>query len=300
MLKMYQKQDHAGDTPEFWEDNWAAGEFEKAVSFCSVDPLRPLFEKYLRPDSLMLEGGCGMGNYVSYYSARGFRVIGLDFAQKALKTLRVRQPHLKLCGGDVSRLPFADKTFDLYYSGGVVEHFEGGADESLREARRVLKDDGILLISVPYHSPLRRALAPLYRNEWRKVGESSVDMPDEREGKSFFQYAYRPSEFTKMLSDAGLKVVDKQGYAVIWGLYEIPFVNRNGASEFTPTRAKASGSLVKAVDVTEVIREKPTSIAKRLAVEEDASVPVFGLGVKFMRWAAANMMMYVCERTSLR
>lgn len=296
MLKMYQKQNHAGDTPEFWEDNWAAGEFEKAVSFCAVDPLRPLFEKYLRPDSLMLEGGCGMGNYVSYYSARGFRVIGLDFAKKALQTLRSRQPHLKLCGGDVSRLPFADKTFDLYYSGGVVEHFEGGADEALEEAKRVLKDDGVLLISVPYHSPLRSILSPLYRGEWQKVIESRVDTPNVRDQKLFFQYAYRPSEFRNMLSDAGLEVIDKQGYAVIWGLYEIPFVNRQGANEFTRPDAKPSRESVEIIDVTDSVTEKPTSIAKRLAVNEDASVPILGLGVKFMRWAAANMMMYVCSK----
>ena len=89
MLKMYHKQDHAGNTPDFWEENWEAAEFEQAVSFCAVDPLRPLFEKYLRPDSLMLEGGCGMGNYVAYYSARGFNVVGLDFAQRALTTQRL-------------------------------------------------------------------------------------------------------------------------------------------------------------------------------------------------------------------
>lgn len=297
MLKMYNKHDHAGDTPDFWEDNWAAAEFEKAVSFCSVDPLRPLFERYLRPNSLMLEGGCGMGNYVSYYSARGIRVIGLDFAQRALKTLHTRQPHLMLCGGDVSGLPFADKTFDLYYSGGVVEHFEGGADESLKEARRVLKDEGVLLISVPYQSPLRCALKPLYRSEWRSIAESQVDMPKGGNRNHFFQYAYRPSEFKKMLSKAGLHVIDKQGYAVLWGLYEIPLLNRNGVSEFASHNAKTSGERIAVVDVTEIVKEKPTSIAKRLIVNEDASVPVFGLGVKFMRWAAANMMMYVCKRS---
>src|SRR5437867_7554908 len=138
MLKMYHNQAHAGSTPDFWEGNWETNPFEDSVRFCVNDPLRPLFEKYLKPDSLMLEGGCGTGNYVSYYTGRGHDVIGLDFAQRALKTLHERQPQLKLSGGDVSNLPFADETFDLYYSGGVVEHFEDGADRSLSEARRVL------------------------------------------------------------------------------------------------------------------------------------------------------------------
>lgn len=246
----------------------------------------------------MLEGGCGMGNYVSYYTARGFNVIGLDFAQKALKTLRTRQPHVKLCGGDVSRLPFADKTFDLYYSGGVVEHFEGGAEESLEEARRVLKDDGVLLISVPYYSPLRRALTPFRKDEWRRVHESSIDGREVITGKKFFQYAYRAGEFENMLLGTGLKTVEKQGYAVLWGLYELPFMSRDGNSEVRTGAAVNAGGFVKeAVDVSGLVKDQQSSLLKRLAVSEDDSVHLAGRGVKLMRWLTANMMMYVCRRS---
>lgn len=293
---MYAKQAHAGNTPDFWEENWEANEFEESVRFAAVDPLRPLFEKYLRPGSVMLEGGCGMGNYVTYYAARGFNVIGVDFAQQALKTLRTRQPHLKLCGGDVSRLPFADKSFDLYYSGGVVEHFEGGADASLNEARRVLKDDGTLLISVPFYNPLRRVLAPFRTSHWRRVAEASVDRKEVFADKKFFQYAYRQPEFKKMLANVGLRTIGTQGYAVLWGLSEIPFLNPSGKSEFAAGSETAEKKAVTAVDVSELVQDRPVSMLKRLVVREDASVPVLGLGVRFMRNAVANMMMYVCER----
>jgi SAM-dependent methyltransferase len=295
MLKMYHNEAHAGSTPDYWEGNWENGEFERAVAFCAVDPLRPLFEKYLRPDSLMLEGGCGMGNYVTYYSARGFRVIGLDFAQRALMTLRKRQPRLTLCGGDVSSLPFADKTFDLYYSGGVVEHFEGGPERSLAEARRVLKGEGILLISVPYQSPLRGVIASLRKDEWRRVERPALDNGTLFNGKKFFQYAYRSDEFEKALLQAGLRTVEKQGYAVIWGLSDLGF--RNGDRDHSVRRSVSSSRPeIAAVDVSSIIGDRPGSLVKRLAVREDASIPVLGLGVKMMRWAAANMMMYVCKR----
>ncbi len=296
MLKMYTKLAHAGNTPDFWEDNWEASGFEESVRFAAIDPLRPLFEKYLRPDSLMLEGGCGMGNYVTYYTARGYDVIGVDFAQKALKTLRKRQPQLKLCGGDVSRLPFADNTFDLYYSGGVVEHFEGGAEKSLREAQRVLKENGVLLISVPYYSPLRRVLTPLKRAEWRSLEKPEIDQSEAFPGKKFFQYAYRPSEFEKMLAEANLRVVEKQGYAVLWGLYEIPFLNPGGTSEFSQISDNENRKELEPVDTAEIVKNWPSSFLKRIVVSEDATVPVLGLSVKLMRWASANMMMYVCVR----
>ncbi len=296
MLKMYQEHSsHSGNTPDFWEENWDAAQFEESVRFMANDPLRPLFEKYLRPDSLMLEGGCGMGNYIAYYAERGYNVIGLDFAQRALKTLHTRQPKLKLCGGDVSKLPFADRTFDLYYSGGVVEHFESGAAPSLKEAHRVLKDDGVLLISVPYYSPLRRCLTPFRKGEWRKVSRSQVDDVNTIPDRTFFQYAYRPPEFQNMLEEAGLGVLEKQGYAVLWGLTELPFMQRNGG-ELAPRSETVQREEPVELDIGQLVKDRPASLVKRLVVREDSSVPVLGVGVKLMRWSVANMMMYVCRR----
>lgn len=298
MIKMYLNQTYAGDTPDFWEENWKKSRFEESVRFCRIDPLRPLFEKYSREGSLILEGGCGLGQYLAYYSLFGRRVVGLDFAQQALKNLRKRQNHLDLCAGDVSALPFADETFDLYYSGGVVEHFEGGAEQSLREARRVLKKSGVLLLSVPYYSPLRRVLSSVKKAEWRKIAKPEIDRREIFADKKFFQYAYRPDEFEKMLAEADLRVIEKQGYAVLWGLYEIPFLSRilNGKSEFSKPSDKKANKEIIPVDVREIVKDEPVSLLKRLVVSEDADIPVLGLGVKFTRWFSANMMMYVCVR----
>lgn len=290
MLKMYDAQSHGGDSPDFWEENWEASNFEESLRFCSVDPLRPLFEKYSSQQSLMLEGGCGLGQYLAYYKTKGLRVVGVDFAQHALKVLLGRRPDLDVCGGDVSNLPFADGTFDLYYSGGVVEHFEGGAEKALAEAGRVIKDDGVLLISVPYESPLRRILSPFRRKNWKRKIAPVVD-PDDESGLKFFQYVYRPAEFETMLRNAGLKVVERQGYAVLWGLAELPFV---GISPDIGEKSNRRNS--GPVDIDELVRDRPISLLKRLVVSEDSSVPVLGLGVRLMRWWSANMMMYVCKK----
>jgi SAM-dependent methyltransferase len=290
MLKMYQKNSHSGSSVELWEENWEASEFNRTLQFCQVDPLRPLFEKYAPKGSLMLEGGCGMGQFVTYYTLKGVKVIGLDFAQRALHRLNRQVPNLPLCGGDVSKLPFVDKSFDVYYSGGVVEHFEDGAENSLREACRVLKDDGVLLLSVPYFSPLRRLLKPLKKDFWKKVDKPETEQNSN--GLNFFQYAYKTPEFEKMLNEAGLRVIKKQGYAVIWGLYELPFLSGQGELQ---TSAK-NGQTEEAAIMPDVSKPVQSSILRRLVVSEDDTVPVLGLGVRFMRWFASNMMMYVCVR----
>lgn len=290
MLKMFQKNAHSGSSVELWEENWEASQFNQSLQFCQVDPLRPLFEKYAPKGSMMLEGGCGMGQFVTYYTLKGVTVIGLDFAQRALHRLNNQVPNLPLCAGDVSSLPFADKSFDLYYSGGVVEHFEDGAEESLNEACRVLKDDGVLLLSVPYFSPLRRLLKPLKKDFWRKVDKAKAEQ--NANGLNFFQYAYKTPEFERMLEKAGLRVVKKQGYAVLWGLYELPVFNEK--SEVTVT--VNANSIEEKVVFPDVNQKIKSSVLKRLVVSEDDTVPILGLGVKFMRWFSANMMMYVCKK----
>ncbi|MGZ4463274.1 MAG: class I SAM-dependent methyltransferase [Gaiellaceae bacterium] len=75
-------------------------------------------------------------------------------------------PGLRLVQGDVRALPFRRRAFDYAICISTLEHVgrdnsvygveasgEGGADEALRELRRVLKRDGSLLLTVPTGEP---------------------------------------------------------------------------------------------------------------------------------------------------
>jgi SAM-dependent methyltransferase len=302
MLKMYQQSNHKGDTPELWEENWENNDFEQALRFCEVDPLRPLFEKYAPPGSVMLEGGCGNGQYVAFHAARGVQVTGLDFAQTTLHRLHSRKPDLNLCAGDVAALPFRDEMFDIYYSGGVVEHFEGGPETALREARRVVRRGGIFLCSVPYFNLLRRVMLPFRSNTWRRTSLEQV-RAEAGNGLSFFQYVYSRSEFERKLKGAGWRVIGTQGYALLWGLYDAPYVQKvvenrfSGAKASTPESNSATAMPARESNAGVGIGlTQPPSLVRRLVVAEDDTVPIAGLGIRLMRRVCANMMMYVCVR----
>lgn len=289
---MYHRHGESGTSAAYWEGFGGAAALGDHLRFCDVDPLRPLFVRFLKPGSVMLEGGCGRAQYVAYYSERGAKVVGLDFARGWLAAAHAEYPSLLLCAGDVGRLPFPDRTFDVYYSGGVVEHFEAGAERALAEARRVLKRDGVLLLSVPYFSPLRRALSWVGRAGWRRVAGPSVD--ERSEGPlRFYQYAYTIPEFTRLLSAAGFTVLETQGYAVVWGLYDVGLIERIA---FRLAQRRAAGPRVRAASGTSPASTNGSqpSILKRLIVAEDDTVPVAGGFVKLARWLCANMMMYVC------
>jgi len=287
---MYHADADVGGSAIFWEHAWSDGSYDDALKFCEIDPLRPLLQRYAKLGCRMLEGGCGRGQYVVYYTARGCRVVGLDFARDALARLRARQPDLPLCVGDVSALPFRKDSFDVYYSGGVVEHFEEGPEVALQEARRVLRPNGVLLVSVPYLSPLRRVLSGVYRKDRRFV---ETLRSDHHNGpRRFYQYAFTRQEFEGILRQNGFRIEFVQGYAILWGLSEFP-----GFSKLLrlATRSRRVVSLEGPASGDATPERKHSSALKRLLVGEDKNVMLVGRAIPLLQWACANMMMYVCS-----
>lgn len=289
MLKMYHSRSHAGDA-DFWEDNWQEDLLDEALRFCEIDPIRPLFERYFPAGTRLLEGGCGRGQYVVYYSRAGVHVVGFDFAQQTLKRLSAYSPGLVLCGGDVAALPFGSGSFDAYFSGGVVEHFEAGPEPALLEAMRVLRPGGLLLASVPYLSPLRRA-SRLWRWDRRYVDKTEVE--DSLRGeRHFWQYAFGTGEFARILAGAGFQLEETFPYSILFGLYELPLL----AALVSSLRRTGSGPAT-GVDSrsTPGQRGRP-SLLSRLAVAEDRTVPILGPLVELAGRLSANMMMFVCRK----
>ena len=292
MMKMYHRAANASDAA-FWEATWNDGQLEEAIRFCAADPLRPLFERYTRAGTRLLEGGCGRGHYVVYYGARGVRVTGLDFATSALHRLKHRNPETTICAGDVSALPLRDRSYDVYYSGGVVEHFECGPLPALKEAFRVLRPGGVLLVGVPYLSPLRWAAA-LWRRDRRFVPDAQKEL--ETPTGEFWQYAFGTKEFSALLGEAGFVVERTFPYGILFGLHDIAVVARLLSRRPTMRTPSLAISRPESAVAPSGLATRRFSLLKRLAVSEDRRVPLIGPLVEGVARLCANMMLYVAVR----
>jgi SAM-dependent methyltransferase len=99
------------------------------------------------PAALTLDMACGDGAHRPYMW-RGDRVVGVDIDQPSLETHRKRYPDAIAVRGDCYRLPFRDGVFERVINVYNLEHLVH-LDFALEEARRVMRDDGELLVSVP-------------------------------------------------------------------------------------------------------------------------------------------------------
>jgi len=188
----------------FWDEHWEAvarEEFYEGARRGDLGWFERPFLRHLRAGGRVLEAGCGLGQFVLALRARGFAAEGIDYARDTIAEARRRFPDLPVQVGDASALGVPDASYDGYISLGVVEHLRDGPGPILREARRVLRPDGVALVSVPQFHLLRRWAAALGR--FRCRGDVAA---------SFYQYAFRPAEFAGLLRDAGFEIVERVGY----------------------------------------------------------------------------------------
>lgn len=77
-------------------------------------------------------------------------VVGIDLSQAIVREAARRCPSVSCLRADVRQLPFASDVFDAVVSLSTLDHFqtEGEVAESLRELRRTLRPEGLLLLTM--------------------------------------------------------------------------------------------------------------------------------------------------------
>ena len=106
-----------------------------------------LLEGYLpaRGDGLrLLDIGCGTGDHMARYRARGFEVAGVDGSEKMLEHARANNPGAEIRSADVEAIPFPDASFDFVLCIEVLRYLPD-AQRCVQEMARVLKPGGVCL-----------------------------------------------------------------------------------------------------------------------------------------------------------
>lgn len=102
-------------------------------------------------DPLLLEVGCGSGEWLTYMRGLGWRVEGVEPDPKAVEAARARG--LNVRAGRLSEQRYPDGYADVICLIHVIEHLHDPL-HTLQECRRVLKPDGRLVIATPNSASL--------------------------------------------------------------------------------------------------------------------------------------------------
>lgn len=112
-------------------------------------------------NGLLLDVGCGTGEWMAHMQARGWRAHGLDFDEAAVKTALSVGMEVSL--GSIEDQQYPSDTYDAVTLNHVIEHLPNPL-ETLRECHRVLKPGGTLFLATPN---IQSWGHQLFREHWR-------------------------------------------------------------------------------------------------------------------------------------
>lgn len=300
------------------ETQWDPVSIEKTVAFCGTDYMRSIFLEHLPSSGPILEAGCGLGYYVIYYQELGYQIYGLEWVSEVLRRTKRYRPDAGVLGGDVHHLPFKNKTFKMVFSGGVLEHFELGPSQALREAHRVLDDDGLLLVKVPcvnalrrledfFHLTLRRkTLKSTIRRDGREMVHHRVETVGMNgpppEGCHFFQYYFTKSGLISILEQSGFEVLKVHGAAIETGLLEFPWFRalfgRFWPGQRTVGQPSSSGEAGRSNSSPSGILNHPglRRWLKKFLVSEVADSPPVRVLLRLIQGLVGQHIVFVCRK----
>lgn len=131
-------------------------------------------------DKVVLDAACGAGYGSKMFAEAGAEhVFSVDISEDNLKNAAntYSDEKINFIIGDVNNLSFEDKKFDVIVSFETIEHIKDGA-VWIKESSRVLKDDGIFIVSTPN----------------RYVGNIGLFF-NEHPANKFHEYEYTITEF---------------------------------------------------------------------------------------------------------
>ncbi|KPJ57588.1 hypothetical protein AMJ49_00505 [Parcubacteria bacterium DG_74_2] len=173
---------------------------------------RFLFDDYLILGEKVLDLGCGNGRHFPVFEEKHIDYFGIDSSEEIIKIAKKKFPEGKFQIGEALHLPFPDNFFHKVYSIAVLHHIpsEEFRIQFLKEAKRVLKPGGILILTVWKFHQLKEIYLLFKYTILKLIGKSELDFKDifEPWGKKVQRYYHYFSgrELGNLVKRAGFKI----------------------------------------------------------------------------------------------
>ena len=181
----------------------------------------------------LLDAGCSYGYATRYYAQKANNTVGIDINEEHIKVAKEKFPDIEFKKSALENIPFDDNTFDTVICTDVLEHTNDKV-KSISELLRVLKKDGVLILTVPHSGTfefmdpynygyfLKKYLKPIYYLIFylvRLIKEGKIPKNQNPE-HAVKHYHYSIEDLNSFIDKAGYKEKSKLEDIFRSGLYK--------------------------------------------------------------------------------
>ena len=157
--------------------------------------------------------GCGNGRFFEILKEKNVQYFGLDNSEKLIEVAREKYPQANFSTYDGFKIPFEDNSFDQVFCIAVLHHIPSRQlrVQFLKEAQRVLKKDGLLILTTWYMWQNSKYLKKLFQNWFLKIkGQSDLDWLDAyvnwgKQGQRYIHY-FTKKELGGIIKESGFSI----------------------------------------------------------------------------------------------
>lgn len=139
-----------------FEENFLDVPFDVQVQACERHELAQTIAGLFKTHQPVIDAGCGAGRWVAWLRERRIACDGIDWSRALCERAKAEVPEARFLEGDIRKMPVQDASYGGVLCLGTLEHAVEGPRDGIMECRRVLRNGGVMLLTVPYGGPLRR------------------------------------------------------------------------------------------------------------------------------------------------
>ena len=178
-----------------------------------------LIDKFFKAGGSTLDIGCGAGRVTIPLHNKGFRVVGIDYAEKMIDAARMLNDAVDYRVENILSTHFTDHEFDniIFSFNGLmlIDTYEERL-MAMEEIRRILKKTGNFIFTTPFLD--NKVDKPYWADKAKNLGidvnnmtwEQQLKLGDENledYGNEFFLHVPFVGEVDKMIDEAGMKTL---------------------------------------------------------------------------------------------
>ncbi len=170
---------------------------------------------YIKDGDKVLDLGCGNGRFLEVIGRKNIDYTGIDSSESFIKAAKDTYGNIEhFIHGDALKLPFKENEFDIVVSFGVLHHIPSKKlrRQFLREANRVLKKEGLLILTV--WNLWNKRLTPVIKKYAvnklllrSKLDFKDVFLPFGKKQNVRFLHAFTERELSRSIKRSGFNII---------------------------------------------------------------------------------------------